>query len=221
MNLCLHHKFILGRRCQFSRQILVICGNFWFSAFIWRNLRQRLIECSEVFTVRLLLVKELVVSGFNVSRAVILMPRTGIAVEKRKFSQIPNWRRYLLKTCAKRKKDWQNHWEWLNKPVRNVPKAWEWFRSKEIGFRMSWSQEILNRVSLLVNSCFRDRIGRGFYTALWPLTKNGSTMIIPNAENDGECPEMPPRRRPDLIFTVLKVSFAFGGASSLWCIRSY
>ena len=26
------------------------------------------------------------------------MSRTGIAVEKRKFSKIPNWRHYLLKT---------------------------------------------------------------------------------------------------------------------------
>ena len=38
VNLCLHHKFILDRRCQFSSQIHVICGKFWFSAFItcWR-----------------------------------------------------------------------------------------------------------------------------------------------------------------------------------------
>ena len=57
----------------------------------------------------LLLVKERVVSGFNASRAVILMSRTGMAVEKRKFSKIPNWKHYLLKTCAKRKKNWQNH----------------------------------------------------------------------------------------------------------------
>ena len=73
---------------------------FWFSALIWRNLRLRLIECSQVFTVRLLLVKNRVVSGFIASRAVILMSRTGIAVEKRKFSKFPNWRYYLLKTRA-------------------------------------------------------------------------------------------------------------------------
>ena len=32
-------------------------------------------------------------------------------VEKRKLSKIPNWRHYLLKTRAKRKKNWQNYWE--------------------------------------------------------------------------------------------------------------
>ena len=39
VNLRLHHKFILDRRCQFSSQILIICGKFWFSSFIWRKLR--------------------------------------------------------------------------------------------------------------------------------------------------------------------------------------
>ena len=53
MNLCLHHKFILGRRCQFSSQILAICGKFWFSTFIQRKLLLKLIECSQVFTMRL------------------------------------------------------------------------------------------------------------------------------------------------------------------------
>ena len=48
MNLCLYHKFILHQRCQFSSLILVIREEFWFSAFIWRKLRLRLIECSQV-----------------------------------------------------------------------------------------------------------------------------------------------------------------------------
>ena len=122
MNLYLHHKFILDRRCQFLSQILVICGKFCFFAFIWRKLRLRLIECSQVLTVRLLLVKKRVVSSFNASRAVILMSRSDMAVEKRKFSKIPNWKHYLLKTRAKRKKNCQNHWEWLNKPLPNASK---------------------------------------------------------------------------------------------------
>ena len=58
LNLCLHCKFVLDRRCQFSSQILVICGKFWFSAFISRHPQLRLIECSQVFTVRLFLVKK-------------------------------------------------------------------------------------------------------------------------------------------------------------------
>ena len=48
---------------------------------------------------------------------------------------------------------------------------------------------MLNDVSLIVNSCFNDRIGRSFYIALWPAMKNGSTTIIPSAENHGEFPE--------------------------------
>ena len=33
-----------------------------------------------------------------------------------------------------------------------------------------------------LNSGFKDRIRRGFHIALWPVTKNGSTMIIPSAD---------------------------------------
>ena len=102
-NLCFHHKFILDWSCRFLSQILVICGKFWFSAFIWRKLRLRLIECSKILTVRLLFVKEHVVRGFNASRAVILMSRTGMAVKK-KISNIPNRRHYFLKTRANARK---------------------------------------------------------------------------------------------------------------------
>ena len=84
-----------------SSRILVICGKFSFSAFIRRKLGLRLIECFQVLTVRLLLLKEDVVSGFNDLIVVILMSRIGMAVEKKKFSKIPNWRQYLLKTRAK------------------------------------------------------------------------------------------------------------------------
>ena len=160
-NLCTHHKFIPDRRCQFLSQILVICGKFWISAFIWRKLWLRLIKCPQVLTAWLLLVKKRAVSGFNASKAVILMSRTGMAVEKRLFSKIPNWRHYLLKTRAKLKMNWQNHWEWLKKPFQNASKPWEWFRRNEIGFRTTWSWDMLNSVSLLVKSCFKDRIGRG------------------------------------------------------------
>ena len=52
--------------------------------------------------------KERVVGGFNASKAVILMSRTTMAVEKRTFPKIPNWRHYLLKTRAKREKNWHN-----------------------------------------------------------------------------------------------------------------
>ena len=110
--------------------------------------------------------------------------------------------------------------KWLKKSFRNASKLRKWFRRKEIGFRTSWSQEMLNGVPLLVNSCFKDRIGRGFYIALWPATKNGSTTIIPNAENHGEYPDMPPRLRSDRIFTVPRLCSAFGGNNSVWSIMS-
>ena len=64
------------------------------------------LECFQILTVKLLLVKERVMNGFNTSRSVILMSRIGMAVEKRKVSKIPNWKHYLLKTHAKRKKNW-------------------------------------------------------------------------------------------------------------------
>ena len=47
-------------------------------------------------------------NDFNASRAVLLILKTGMVVEQRKFSKIPNWRRYLLKTRLKRKQNWQN-----------------------------------------------------------------------------------------------------------------
>ena len=79
---------------------------------------------------------------------------------------------------------------------------------------------MLNGVSLLVNSCFKDRIGRDFYIALWSSTKNGSTMIIQSAENHGECPDMSLRRRSNRIFMVPRLCSAFDGISSVWCIMS-
>ena len=61
------------------------------------------------------------------------MSRTSMAVEKIKFSKIPNWSHYFLKTRAKGKKNLQNHWMWLNKPFRNALKPWKWLWRKEIG----------------------------------------------------------------------------------------
>ena len=54
--------------------------------------------------------KERVVSDFNASRTVILMSKTGIAVEERRFSK-KNWRHFLSKIRVKIKKNWHDHWE--------------------------------------------------------------------------------------------------------------
>ena len=111
-----------------------------------------------VLTVRLLLVKERFVNRFNASRVVILMSRTGMAVEKREFSKIPNWRHYLLKTRSKSKKNWQNHWEELNKPFRN-PSNWvphelkprdierRFFACEQLPLRQNW-KGFLHRIMI-------------------------------------------------------------------------
>ena len=134
---------------------------------------------------------------------------------KMRFLKIPNWWHYLVKTRAKSMKNFQHHWEWLNKPFRNVSNPWKLFRSEEMGFRTSWSREMLNGVSLLVNSYFKDRIRRGVYLALWAATTNGSTTIIPSAENHREYPDMLLRRGLDRIFSVPRLCSAFGGTSSV------
>ena len=166
VNLCLHHKFILDRRCQFSRQILVICGTFWFSAFIWgkpKILKWRLMPNAR---------------------------RTGRIIGSDSVSH--------LETPQSHGND-------------SEPGKLDSVRIEA---------EMLNGVSMLVSSCFKNRIGRGFYIALWPATKNGSATIIPSAENHRECPDMPPRRRPDRIFTVPRLCSEFSGTSSVWCIMS-
>ena len=49
-------------------------------------------------------------------------------------------------------------------------------------FLTNWSREMLNGVSLLVKSCFKDRIGRGFYIALWSAAKNGYYELLKPSE---------------------------------------
>ena len=110
----------------------------------------------------------------------------------------------------------QNHWEWLNKPFRNSSKAIGWFRSKEFGFRTSRSREMLNGVSLLVNSCLKRQNRKGVLHRVITSNENGSTTIIPSAENHGECPDMPSSRWPDRIFTVPRLCSVFGGSSSVY-----
>ena len=45
--------------------------------------------------------------------------------------------------------------------------------------------------------------------------KMSPTTIISSAENHGECPDMPSRRRSDRIFTVPRLFSAFVGTSSM------
>ena len=193
---------------------------FRFSAFIRRKLRLRLIGFSQVFTARLLLVKGRVVSGFNVSRAVILMSRTGTVVEKRKFWKILNWKHHLLKTRAKRKNNWQNHWE---KSIRHfeTPQSHENDSEARKLCSLRVEAERCWTAFLCLWTAASKTESEGVFTSqLWSAKKNGSTMIIPSAENHGKYPDIPPCGRPDQIFTVLKLYSAFGGTSSVWCIMS-
>ncbi|GBP45944.1 hypothetical protein EVAR_41246_1 [Eumeta japonica] len=76
-----------------------------------RNLRLRLIECSQIPMVKLLLMKERAESGFNASSTVILISKTSMVVEERMFSEMQYWRHYLIKARVKCNKNWQYHWE--------------------------------------------------------------------------------------------------------------
>jgi len=159
-----------------------------------------------------LLVKERVVNSFNVTAlTVILISKTGMVMEER-FSKMQNWTHYFIKTCVKRRKNCQDHWEWLNKSFQN---AWKpWFRNKAVGCRTTWSREMLNGVCLLMNSCLKGKDGTNFCIALWLRMKNGFIMIFPSAENHGDFPAMLPHRRPNCIFTVQRPCFVFNGTSS-------
>ena len=89
---------------SFRAKFSLFAGRFDFLLSFEENWLS-LSECSQVHTVRLLLVKEHVVSGFSTSSAVILISRTVMAEEIRKFPKIPNWKHCFLKTRTKRKKN--------------------------------------------------------------------------------------------------------------------
>lgn len=63
-----------------------------------------LIKSSQIITVRTLLVKYRIMSGFIASTTVILTVNTSIIMEERKYSRIQNWRLYKMMTLFKVKK---------------------------------------------------------------------------------------------------------------------
>ena len=50
---------------------------------------------------------------------------------------------------------------------------WEWFKNKELGFLMIWSQGTLSVVFSPVNNCFAGKKGRVFFIASWRVMKDG------------------------------------------------
>ena len=145
-----------------------------------------------------------------------------IAVEERRFSKVQNWRHYLSKTRVKIKKNWHDHWEWLNKPFQNASKPWEWFRSKEIGYELVRigtkpyelvrSREMLNGVCLLVNSCLKGKDGRDFCIVTWD--EKWVHYDNPKHRKSWGVPGHASRRRPNRIFTAPRSCSVFGGTSS-------
>ena len=146
------------------------------------------------------------------------MSRTGMAVKKRTFSKIPKSRHYLLKSwrlVPKRKKNWQNHWVWLNEPFRNASKPMEMIQKQGNWVPYELKPRDVERCFFACEQLLQRQNRKGFfYIALWPPTKNGPTMIILSAENHEGCLDMPPRRRPDLILTVSRLYSVFSGTSS-------
>ena len=59
-----------------------------------------------------------------------------MAVEKRSFSKVPNRRHYLLKTSAKRKKNW--HFETPQRQNRTVIGNKKWVHYDNLKRRKSW-----------------------------------------------------------------------------------
>ena len=90
--------------------------------------------------VRLFSVKGHVVSGFNALRAVILMLRTGMAVEKRKFSKDSELQALLAEDLCQ--------------------------TQVELAELLGLTQQAISKRLKAMGMIQNDRIGRGFYIAL-------------------------------------------------------
>ena len=79
--------------------------------------------------------------------------KTGITVEERMFSKMQNWRHYLIKTRIKIKKNWHDHWEWLNKPFQNASSHENDSEARKLGAVQVEAERCWTVFILLVNSC--------------------------------------------------------------------
>ena len=128
---------------RYLREILIFCFNMKKSAVeAHRMLSNTYGEAA--------ISERSVMSGFNASRTVILTSKTGIAVEERRFSK--NWRHYLrvtwVKTRVKIKKNWHDHWEWLNKHFKMPQSHWNVSEARKLG-AVRIETEILNGIICL------------------------------------------------------------------------
>ena len=97
---------------------------------------------------------------------------------------------------------------------------WEWFKNKELGFLLIWSQGTLSVVFSPANNCFSGKKGRVLFIASWQVMKNGFIIATQKKENHGDCPVMLLRRRLGRIFTLRRLCCVFGGTRSVLFIMS-
>ena len=97
---------------------------------------------------------------------------------------------------------------------------WEWFKNKELGFLMIWSQGTLSVVFTPVNNCFSVKKGRVFFIASWRVIKNGSIAATQREKGHLDCPVMLLRCRLRPLFTLRRLCCVFGGTRSLLFIMS-
>ena len=89
-----------------------------------------------------------------------------MAVENRKFSKISKWSHYLLKTRAKCKKDLGESLGVTQQAILKCFKAMGMIQKQENWVLYELKPRDAERHFFACERCFKDRIGRGFYTVL-------------------------------------------------------
>ena len=169
-----------------------------------------LIECSQILTVRPLLVKKRVMSDFNASRTMILTSRIGGGREK--VFEDAELEALLEQDSCQNQEELARSLGVTQQAISKRLKAMIQKQGNWVPYELK-PREMLNGVCLLVNSCLKGKDGRDFCIALRLGTKNRFITIIPSAENHGKFPAMLPRRRPNRI-TAPRSCSVFGGTSS-------
>ena len=103
-----HHIFFFVWKCRVLSRISVICGNFWFTSLIWRNLQLKLIACRSLKWEYGTLSERSYREWFQKFKNVNLTSKTK-NIESRKCTKTRNWKHYWMKIHAKRKKNLHLH----------------------------------------------------------------------------------------------------------------
>ena len=153
----------------------------------------------------MLYLSERVRSGLHGLRVVTLTWKTKSVPDVQKSFKTQNWRHYSMEIRVKRKKSLHYHWKWLNETFLYASKPWEWFKSKEIGFRTNWNRGTLKGDFLLVNNCLKGKKEKVFCIAIASsrAMKNGSITITQREENRGVRPVTHQHQRQRHIFNLM------------------